>query len=141
MYFRDNAKLHVGHDCSTARRSTYMLAVIAAVLIELADTPAPVDSPTPADAIPFKLAIPPGWHRTESGMFNEWQDDAHTGNFRVTPMSSNKAFQGPGAADAVKAMFIEIANVVHPNPNVTVKTVSVCNGTRKAYRLDDSMGI
>lgn len=62
-------------------------------------------------------------------------------NFRVAVMPATPQFQGPNAADAVKAAFQQLAGRFNKNAHITVQTVSACNGTQKAYRVDDPLGM
>ncbi len=87
------------------------------------------------------INFPPGWHRTQSGHYNEWRSPDGMSNFRVTPMRASKEFRGPNGADAVLSEFVRAGARVPTNPHVRVATVSVCNGTEKAYRVDDPMGL
>lgn len=115
-----------------------MLAFIAAALLS---TPSPAASPTPSTVHKLTLNIPPGWRRTESGQYNEWVSPDGSSDFRVTPMAPFKELSGAGAADAVKAQFVKVVAMFHTNSNIVVKTVSVCNGTQAAYRVDDALGL
>ena len=119
-----------------------MLALIAAFALAVTGaTPSPLSSTPPAPVRTLHLNIPPGWHRTEAGRYNEWRSPDGTANFRVSVMPPSKDYQGPNAAEVVKAQFIQTAATIHPDANVTVVTVLVCNGTQKAYRVDDPLGL
>lgn len=105
-------------------------------------SPTPMASSTPA-ASPatsgkqrLTLDIPPGWLRTETGQYNQWNSPDGKSDFRVAVTGVTSDLQGPNAAASVKAMF----TMLHPNKPVEVKTVQVCNGTQPAYRVDDPLG-
>jgi hypothetical protein len=104
----------------------------------------PATTPTPASSgqQSLRLDIPPGWQRTESGRYNEWRSPDGTSNFRVTPTGVTDDLHGPNAADVVKAEFQKMLAVMRPGgAQVTVQTVSVCNGTQPAYRVNDPIGV
>ena len=55
-------------------------------------------------------------------------------------MAPEPEFQGAGAADAVKQNFQKLAVKVNPSAQVTVVSMTVCNGEQPAYRVNDLLG-
>lgn len=117
--------------------------IFCAILAQATPATSPSASPaataTPSVKHTLSLDIPPGWHRTESGRYNQWTN-AEGSNFRLTVMPPMAELQGPHAVDTITALFVKTAASASANAKPDVNKVQICNGTESAYRVDHLLG-